>query len=274
MYVQAGIFTPQEIRIAAKNQIVESGFYPGFDQVVEETGAGFDFSSSDEQEAVSASNGTTSDYYSIYDKYNPSQPRNKDGEWTSGGGGGGASAPSKSASAGGAAITDSEAKALDTYKNKNFKKINNSLRKKSDMDSATSDTVKGLDSAIDKQKPLSKKTELYRGIISADIAKAARKDPGSMVGKVITDDGYMSTTTSLAVAKGFAGASFGAKSGSVVMRISAPKGTKAVEMDKFGDKKKYTNKEAEMLLARGSKIKINKISDWNGAVLIDAEIVK
>lgn len=43
VYVQAGIFTPQEIRVAAKNQIVESGFYPGFDQVVEETDAGFDF---------------------------------------------------------------------------------------------------------------------------------------------------------------------------------------------------------------------------------------
>ena len=43
VYVETGIFTPQEIRIACKNQIVESGFYPGFDQVVEETDAGFDF---------------------------------------------------------------------------------------------------------------------------------------------------------------------------------------------------------------------------------------
>ncbi len=35
LYVSAGIFTSAEIRDASVNQIVESGFYPGFDQTIE-----------------------------------------------------------------------------------------------------------------------------------------------------------------------------------------------------------------------------------------------
>lgn len=42
IYSRTGLFMPEELRKAATNQIVENGLYPGFDQIVEETGEGFD----------------------------------------------------------------------------------------------------------------------------------------------------------------------------------------------------------------------------------------
>lgn len=42
IYGRTGIFMPEELRKAAANQIVETGLYPGFDQIIEETGEGFD----------------------------------------------------------------------------------------------------------------------------------------------------------------------------------------------------------------------------------------
>lgn len=42
IYGRTGLFMPEELRKGATNQIVENGIYPGFDQIVEETGEGFD----------------------------------------------------------------------------------------------------------------------------------------------------------------------------------------------------------------------------------------
>lgn len=42
IYGRTGLFIPEELRKAATNQIVENAIYPGFDQIVEETGEGFD----------------------------------------------------------------------------------------------------------------------------------------------------------------------------------------------------------------------------------------
>lgn len=42
IYGRTGLFMPEELRKGATNQIVENAIYPGFDQIVEETGEGFD----------------------------------------------------------------------------------------------------------------------------------------------------------------------------------------------------------------------------------------
>ncbi len=42
IYGRTGIFMSEELRKAATNQIVENGIYPGFDQIIEDTGEGFD----------------------------------------------------------------------------------------------------------------------------------------------------------------------------------------------------------------------------------------
>lgn len=42
IYGRTGVFMQEELRKAATNQIVENGIYPGFDQIIEETGDGFD----------------------------------------------------------------------------------------------------------------------------------------------------------------------------------------------------------------------------------------
>ncbi|MBG6211693.1 phage-related protein (TIGR01555 family) [Labrenzia sp. EL_126] len=46
-YVDSGIFLPEEMRKAATNQIVENSIYPGFDQIIKETGDDFDLGGDD-----------------------------------------------------------------------------------------------------------------------------------------------------------------------------------------------------------------------------------
>jgi phage-related protein (TIGR01555 family) len=186
------------------------------------------------------------------DKYNPSQPRNGEGEWSSGGGG-----------IAGLSLTTSEVTAVKYYKNKNYKKLNSDLRK----GGSPSDTVKGIDSAIAKTPGLEKKTELFRGLKSKDLAEAARTNPKSLIGKSVKDDAFMSTTTSNKMARSFAGISD--KNG-VVLKINVKKGTKALSMDQFGNKN--TDNEKEMLLARGSSFKIKKISEWGSNIYIEADL--
>ena len=52
IYGRTGIFTGEELRKGAANQIVENGIYPGFDQVIEETGDDFDLGEDDEEEGA------------------------------------------------------------------------------------------------------------------------------------------------------------------------------------------------------------------------------
>lgn len=49
-YVDSGIFLPEEMRKGATNQIVENGIYPGFDQIIKETGENFDLGGDDEDD--------------------------------------------------------------------------------------------------------------------------------------------------------------------------------------------------------------------------------
>jgi phage-related protein (TIGR01555 family) len=47
---RTGIFTAEELRTVVGNQLVESGFYPGLDQAMEETGDDFDLGEGDDNE--------------------------------------------------------------------------------------------------------------------------------------------------------------------------------------------------------------------------------
>jgi len=47
---RTGIFTPEELRTVVGNQLVESGFYPGLDQAMEETGEDFDLGQGEDDE--------------------------------------------------------------------------------------------------------------------------------------------------------------------------------------------------------------------------------
>lgn len=49
---RTGIFTPEELRTVVGNQLVESGFYPGLDQAMEETGEDFDLGQGEDDEEV------------------------------------------------------------------------------------------------------------------------------------------------------------------------------------------------------------------------------
>ncbi len=248
VWMTSGLIPPEALSQVVITQQTEAGIYPGLEEAAAEAPP-IDFTT-DPNEPLPDDPNTDPQQTNDYD---PSQPRNKDGESTGGG------------------LTAGETNAISYYKNKNFAKVNTGLRSGADLDSATKEVVSGLDSAIDKQAGSTKAATLYRGIKSQKLADQARKNPASLVGKTVTDNGFMSTSTETGAAKHFAGNSFGASKSAVIMQIKAPKGTKALSMDGY-TKSKNVFTENEMLLKRGSSIKITKVSEWSGAVLIEGEL--
>lgn len=48
---RTGLFTPEELRTVVSNQLVESSFYPGLDQIIEQTGGDFDLGGEGEEDS-------------------------------------------------------------------------------------------------------------------------------------------------------------------------------------------------------------------------------
>jgi hypothetical protein len=104
------------------------------------------------------------------------------------------------------------------------------------LDDLETESVRNLDSFIEKQRPITEEATLWRGV-TPDVAGKFE------VGGVVTDPGYVSTSMSAYVAKGIGGD---------VLEIRAPAGTRALNIDKLG----FKSAEAEILLPRGCKFKV------------------
>ena len=130
-----------------------------------------------------------------------------------------------------------------------FEEINEALRGGDDHDA-----VPALDSVFEKAS-LSEPAYVFRGV------KSNVFDSDDMTGSEFTDNGY--TSTSL-IETG------STQYGDTVMRISLPKGAKAIYLDKIGPPHEY-----EMLLDRGSKFKITSdiYNDDEGRREIEAEYI-
>lgn len=177
---------------------------------------------------------------------------------------------------GAASLSVDEAAALSEYKNGNYNKINNHLRKGADADAGTKATIGQMDSALSRSS-LPKEQTLYRGMQSSEVYKAAMDDPKSLIGKVLEDPGFMSTTSKIDIAAGFnatQGIVAGGKRG-IVFEIAAPKGAKGMAIDFLGKKSKHTQTEGEVLFERGSRIKIVSIdrNTWRGNVVIRGRLI-
>lgn len=223
-------------------------------------------------------------------KFDPSQPRDGEGQWSeTGAGGGGGKKPDKKPSKkppkdsryyfdySGSDETligwdfepsvpkpgPQEAQAVDYYfSNAGAHDINNPLRTGNPLSSEAKTRVKQLDSLLSKSK-LHTDVAVYRGIpahgsrweqLTSDL-QAGRLKPGA----VIKDAGFSSTT----VDKRIASSKFG---GGAVFKIKAPKGSQGLylnsAMDKYaGGKYRHAYRdEKEVLFARGSKFRVDSIS--------------
>lgn len=188
--------------------------------------------------------------------YDPDQPRGENGQWGSGG--------SNSVHAG-TDYTASELEQISEYQN--GVGVNNLLRDSNDpnalsfvksvaeqrlRDPLYRKQIEALDSAIDRGS-LNEDTVLYRGV-KGDLARMPDE------GETFTDHGYMATSHKEDVAKGF---------GDTVLEIHAPKGTKALDVNKaLGSKSRYT--QDEILLPRGLKLRVRSKTEKRVVV----EVVK
>lgn len=221
--------------------------------------------------------------------YKSSQPRNKQGEWSphgggGGGGGGGADAGGDSGGGGGGGgitgdkaddyvkkftpeTSGSQKRALENYAY-DSEKINGKLREKKQAKTFNPD-ARAIDTVFDFAPPLEQPITTHRGLTNWKTAFGT-KDPAGLVGAEITDHGYMSTSAYEKSAKSFVG---GSGSGALV-NITVPAGKKAISMNaaRGPDSTGYSS-EKEILLPRGSKLKINATRMEGSQLIVDAEVV-
>lgn len=216
--------------------------------------------------------------------YDPSQPRNKDGEWTRGGGGAsGKAKPSgdgagKGKGAGGKATefkSDDEARtwlkstyadwrkgmsakedaALAFYQSPGYELMNGQFRGRK-VEAPAKDLArakeasKTLAAAIGKAPPLKESMTVYRGFSAGQFGTLT-------AGSTITDKGFVST----ALTKSQAG-SFVARGDQAMAKITLPKGTKAA-----------AGSVKELILPPGTSFRVLSVSKSGKVTNVELEAI-
>ncbi len=131
-----------------------------------------------------------------------------------------------------------------------------------DFRSTVNARIDAIQSAFRKAEGLPTAATLYRGLNTPPA--------GAKVGAVFSDKAPASTSFSKA-----AWAKTGFDQSKHILKITAPKGTKAIPLHKTMHKNNPYKKQKEMLLAPGTKMKINKIStNSKGQTVYEVSIVK
>jgi hypothetical protein len=154
--------------------------------------------------------------------------------------------------------TQAEGRALDGYKDGHYSSINRHLRK---GEHAYPDTLVQIDS-ID--SALAKASTSEPGIVSRGIRFRSGRPPdewaNAVPGDIVTDKGYMSTTTNASTARSFGA---GSGNGGMLVEVCVPAGTPALSLLKrAGGSLAH---EEELLLQRNLKFKVREIKRPVGA---------
>lgn len=139
-----------------------------------------------------------------------------------------------------------------------YRNINNSLRGSEVATSGNTQIIKTMDSALDNASLPSDMT-LYRGTSQNALGDLKGLSPDELVGKVFTENGYMSTTTSSTVAQGWAN--------DMKMTIEAAQGSHALDISQISN----FPWEQEVLFARGQEMMI--VSAENVKGVLDITVV-
>lgn len=193
-------------------------------------------------------------------KYDDAQPRDNSGRWTAGGGGESTTATEALRTAA-PKLTDQQKSAVSQYTSQgDYVILNEALR---GIDGATvepwmKDTFKQLDSAI-ASSTLEKPMTLYRGLDTASQPNSDLPD-GWLVGSVVKDPGYVSTSSDEKTAYEFTNNAVGGNGW--VMKMEAPSGSHALEItgDLNPDIAEYGTQN-EWLLPRDSQFEITAKDD-------------
>jgi hypothetical protein len=187
-----------------------------------------------------------------------------------GGGGGGTATPTAPAdtttTTGGVAttpLTKDERSALDGYSGTYYREINETLRGGSPWTDLSPAELKAeiahLDASINKGT-LAAETTLYRGTSPAALGGGI-----PAVGTTLSDKGFLSTSRSSNIAEAFQNMS----TGGVMMRITAPRGTRAADVSYHTG-----GHEQELLLGRSTKLKVTGVSASGGRTVVDVTVIR
>lgn len=173
------------------------------------------------------------------------------------------------------ALPSNEQDGLRAYKDGAYTEINGGLRKNNGDVSkitqgwdpkSTRDRIHAMDKGIAKAPPLEEPIVVYRGRLPNGILDGfvAGNEKG-LVGKEFVDHGYQSTSLKRGVGKAFKGSS---KYPPSVGKITVPKGSKVAYLESG-----YEMGEAEVLLPRGTKLRVTKVYKQDGTLYADAEAI-
>ena len=174
--------------------------------------------------------------------FDPHQPRDKGGKWSTTGGGG--------------ALSAADTEAIDNWWSGGDMEIQEDLRA-----GRPNSVANQLDKVIEKTAPLSEDTVMYRGLSLADDHPSVAN---LKVGAEFTDRGFSAITSDPQIAENFSKpVEFGAKP--YIMEITVPKGTKAAQIPSGIE---------ERLLARQSRFQITAIEKRaDGTSVVKAKLV-
>lgn len=111
------------------------------------------------------------------------------------------------------------------------------------------------------------KSGLLNNYTDTDVVQAVVNVRKATIGRTFVDKGFMSTSTSSAIGESFGGTQ------PVVMRISAKKSTRGIDLNKVRGLYRNNTYEREVLLARNTRYKVTKIYAKNGHIYVDASII-
>lgn len=141
-------------------------------------------------------------------------------------------------------LSAAQVEALGDYQSAYFQAINGQLRR-GELSGSVAQSVAAIDSAMDRSA-LTADVEVWRGRRNATVLFGDRAD-GDLTGTRWREDAYVSTSADERQARNFA--SDGEPPRPLLMRITAPEGTNAVELSPLAD-------QAELLIARGHEFEV------------------
>ncbi len=150
---------------------------------------------------------------------------------------------------------------IKAYSGNDYVNINNSLRKLETLSDENVSKVKFLHMGL-KHSSLSKDMTLYRGTSTEALGNLKGLAPNDLVGNIITEDAFMSTSTVSSVAKG-------TFSGNMQMVITAPKGTQGMSISNVS----YYSSESEILFDYGQKMMITGAKYIGSVLNIDVTLI-
>lgn len=151
-------------------------------------------------------------------------------------------------------LSADEAHALRGYKENDYEDINKQLRNGL-LSKRSAKFVQHLDSAIAKSS-LPEDVQVFRGFSMPKDMMSENGDYSHLIGRSLSDKAYNSVSTRPKVAKTFLN---GSHDGTVMLKMTLPKGSKAASMNKgLGSDLEYTD-ESELLLPRGTQYVVKSV---------------